>query len=521
MNRSNLNKKVFPKLSEALPTIENTFFRSPLTDKKRKEAIFSCPKSSTMKYLPPAVNDIASTTTKKADSVIIFEPKTEPIFEPKAFYELVTAKNTTRRTDLRRTFQRRQQSIHQSYSGGGFAQAQQTQDTASIAPLKTPAPNNHPASSKQQSFCGRASLPVLPTINNASASVKEETIPEANKVLTEEPTVCYIKEKRRTQTSPQLEEAKPTSREKKFQHRNIANNMFRAKNSEAHLEWESISALSATILSVARPKYLHQNFAPSIGMGKVEEKTKRAGISNKLEEVSNYPSTNNHTFRNSNKFKEYNSQSSNIQNQGVTTISIKTHKNRKNIFTWICKLYKKITSNFNIFSFRPLNSETHFRAQEQITSNIGYMDINNTELKVLQNPTKNMGRSVISTGVLQILNIYIFQQHSMRNSCWLSFLFWIMSFFKDLNEYQSQGVIDYIIRTPAPEYSRKYLEMLLIEKYSTTSNVQSLIINPADYPSRPQDSRINRFNTQQKIMGKSIFLPTMKPDNTSNQKGTP
>ncbi|PVU92670.1 hypothetical protein BB561_003688 [Smittium simulii] len=62
--------EVYHKLAEALPTIEDIFFCSPLTDKERKEKKFSCLKSSTIKYLPPAVNETASTTTKRADSVL-------------------------------------------------------------------------------------------------------------------------------------------------------------------------------------------------------------------------------------------------------------------------------------------------------------------------------------------------------------------------------------------------------------------------------------------------------------------
>ncbi|PVU91170.1 hypothetical protein BB561_004537 [Smittium simulii] len=184
MGRSNLNQKVDAilydrniHLAEALQTIEENVFRLSLTDKKRKELIFSCPKSSTMKCLPPSVKDTALATAKRVDSVLynlqatlvnitrqiylfvhqkllnnleifpedndivfvhnirIFEPETGSLFDPKAFKALVTAKNATRKTFLRRHFQRRQQSAHQSYSFNGFAQAQQTQATASTAPI--------------------------------------------------------------------------------------------------------------------------------------------------------------------------------------------------------------------------------------------------------------------------------------------------------------------------------------------------------------------------------------------------
>ncbi|PVU88461.1 hypothetical protein BB561_005845 [Smittium simulii] len=156
---------VYSKLEKAFPAIENIFFCSPLTDKEIKEAIFSCSKSSTIKYLLPSANEIASTTAKKADSngtvhseinlakkpLQISEPETNPLFEPEAFNALDTAKNATRRASLRRLFQKPQQSTHESYSDSGFAQTQQTQATAPTAPTNNPAPNN------QQSFCGRGS----------------------------------------------------------------------------------------------------------------------------------------------------------------------------------------------------------------------------------------------------------------------------------------------------------------------------------------------------------------------------
>ncbi|PVU94991.1 hypothetical protein BB561_002124 [Smittium simulii] len=35
----------YPELIEALPSIEEDFFRSPLTDEERKNALYSCPKN--------------------------------------------------------------------------------------------------------------------------------------------------------------------------------------------------------------------------------------------------------------------------------------------------------------------------------------------------------------------------------------------------------------------------------------------------------------------------------------------
>ncbi|OMJ13777.1 hypothetical protein AYI69_g8856 [Smittium culicis] len=61
---------VYPELIEALPSIEEDFFRTPLTEEERKIAIHSCPKTSSMIYIPPPLNDSASSAVKKADSVL-------------------------------------------------------------------------------------------------------------------------------------------------------------------------------------------------------------------------------------------------------------------------------------------------------------------------------------------------------------------------------------------------------------------------------------------------------------------
>ncbi|PVU88819.1 hypothetical protein BB561_005683 [Smittium simulii] len=162
-NMSATYLEVYTKLIDALPTIEENFFRSPLTDKKKKNS-----------------NETSSTTSNRAGSVLynlqatlanitrpidlfvhqkllnnpeiipednnivflrmdtvhreinlagkppqISESETEPLFKPEAFNEL-------------------------SYSGCGIAQVQKAQATASTAPSNNPAPNNHSAANNQQ-----------------------------------------------------------------------------------------------------------------------------------------------------------------------------------------------------------------------------------------------------------------------------------------------------------------------------------------------------------------------------------
>ncbi|OMJ20059.1 hypothetical protein AYI70_g4345 [Smittium culicis] len=60
----------FPELSEANPLAEEDFFRNQLTEEERKGMLYSFPKSNVMHYIPPALNDTASTAVKKVDTTL-------------------------------------------------------------------------------------------------------------------------------------------------------------------------------------------------------------------------------------------------------------------------------------------------------------------------------------------------------------------------------------------------------------------------------------------------------------------
>ncbi|OMJ28054.1 hypothetical protein AYI69_g2484 [Smittium culicis] len=61
---------VYPEIFIALPSIEEDFFSTPLTEDERKDAIYSCPKSSSMNYQPPPLKDSSSAAVKKADTTL-------------------------------------------------------------------------------------------------------------------------------------------------------------------------------------------------------------------------------------------------------------------------------------------------------------------------------------------------------------------------------------------------------------------------------------------------------------------
>ncbi|OMJ24830.1 hypothetical protein AYI69_g4506 [Smittium culicis] len=59
----------YPELIEALPHVEVGFYRSPLTEGDRKIVIHSCPKTISVNYYPPLLNEYVSISVKKTDSV--------------------------------------------------------------------------------------------------------------------------------------------------------------------------------------------------------------------------------------------------------------------------------------------------------------------------------------------------------------------------------------------------------------------------------------------------------------------
>ncbi|PVU92617.1 hypothetical protein BB561_003725 [Smittium simulii] len=148
---------------------------------------------------------------------------------------------------------------------------------------------------------------------------------------------------------------------------------------------EEFLALSAKKDIEKVPAHIYQNFAPSIGIGEITknknfgiferspyyekkkeicgihikgtEKTKRARVSDKLKQVSNYSSINDHTFKNGNKFKNDCTQDFNSQYQRLTLRSFKIYKSRNNILTWISKLYRKSKGSVNISFLRLINVE--------------------------------------------------------------------------------------------------------------------------------------------------------------------
>ncbi|OMJ12448.1 hypothetical protein AYI70_g9117, partial [Smittium culicis] len=60
----------YPALIEAIPSMDEDFFRSPLEDEVRKDIIYECPKFISMNYQPPPLNDAAPPNAKKTDATL-------------------------------------------------------------------------------------------------------------------------------------------------------------------------------------------------------------------------------------------------------------------------------------------------------------------------------------------------------------------------------------------------------------------------------------------------------------------
>ncbi|PVU93757.1 hypothetical protein BB561_003051 [Smittium simulii] len=251
------------------------------------------------------------------------------------------------------------------------------------------------------------------------------------------------------------------------------------------------------------PHTFHQNFAPVIGIGDITENTD-FGI---LRQSPYYSS----------------------KDQELTQRSAKTHKSRKDTLMYIGKLYRKAKSNVSSSSYKPLNAETSLRAQKQITSKMEYMDIishfyraNNIELNAIKNLISNMKQTVISASNFKS---NFFTDYS--NTAWgivAGPLIFLETLCADiLRKYYYAFITKKIWGydfTQISRDSRKCLEILPKNKYSTTSDLSTVNIKPSGSPSRPQGSRAKCLSTQLLIKSKFILLSILKPDNTSNQKGT-
>ncbi|PVU97922.1 hypothetical protein BB561_000170 [Smittium simulii] len=274
------------------------------------------------------------------------------------------------------------------------------------------------------------------------------------------------------------------------------------------------------------PPHNLPNFAPIIGMGEItedkyfciyrkssyyrgnkrnmcgiyikdSEKTKKAGGSDKLKEVSNHPA------------------------QTITHLEIVINLKEMKL--------KFPTSSSKV---------------EHMEINICSCQAYDTEPIVLKNLINSMEQTVISSREYRIRNLYRYQYHRIRDSCCYRFyselqttletlmhindkeLLTILYAFQ-LQSVVCRSVLIYSGNNTKLSYVRKYLEMLIINKYSNTSNLRTDNIKPTDAPSklslvpRPQSSRTKCLSTQLRIVGKIMILPTLEPDNTSDQKDTP
>ncbi|OMH82365.1 hypothetical protein AX774_g4152, partial [Zancudomyces culisetae] len=62
--------ELYKELQEALPTVTEDFFKSPLSDINRKKFFAAVPRNSAMDYDPPAVNVKLSSSAKRTDAAM-------------------------------------------------------------------------------------------------------------------------------------------------------------------------------------------------------------------------------------------------------------------------------------------------------------------------------------------------------------------------------------------------------------------------------------------------------------------
>ncbi|PVU87435.1 hypothetical protein BB561_006330 [Smittium simulii] len=60
--------QTYPRLIEALPSIDTDFFWSPLSDEEKRDIVQTCPQTMGMMYMQPPINDAAAAPIKKLDN---------------------------------------------------------------------------------------------------------------------------------------------------------------------------------------------------------------------------------------------------------------------------------------------------------------------------------------------------------------------------------------------------------------------------------------------------------------------
>ncbi|PVU95737.1 hypothetical protein BB561_001651 [Smittium simulii] len=60
----------YPRLIEAIPSLESDFFRSPILEEEKKGIIYKCPKFLGMKYSRPPLNEAATSAVRKNDAAL-------------------------------------------------------------------------------------------------------------------------------------------------------------------------------------------------------------------------------------------------------------------------------------------------------------------------------------------------------------------------------------------------------------------------------------------------------------------
>ncbi|OMJ14363.1 hypothetical protein AYI69_g8629 [Smittium culicis] len=164
------NLTAYPELTEALPSIEEDFFRSLLTEEERKFAIQFYPRTISNNYNPPLLKDSASSAVKKADTDILHkglelpgkptrlvDSDTKTLMGQKALDALIAKKPASKRQRVQPISKRKQSSNNKDFNSSNTVMAQSTS-----AATSADTSSGHKTSDRQPQeahpLCGRAKL---------------------------------------------------------------------------------------------------------------------------------------------------------------------------------------------------------------------------------------------------------------------------------------------------------------------------------------------------------------------------
>ncbi|OMJ16708.1 hypothetical protein AYI69_g7723 [Smittium culicis] len=435
---------VYPELVNALPSIEQDFFCTPLTEDELKDAIYSCPRSSSMNYQPPLLNDSSSAAVKKADTNLNGTQNS-------TFSKPATAQNNEAEITPAATNSHLQTS---NFRGRGHGRGR----------------GSHLEKTHRQQG-------PEPEIQGVQGGIErlERFGKEVAAQISADGTAAINITPATQQTKDQPRGPPDTDRGSRF---------ALIKKALSRKFIRRLQVQSTVIRTVTKSAYFLQNPPPDISMGENTGNPDfsilgRSADSRELEETM-FDEHRHSVFQanrsgNADKLARIDPQGPYFQYQGPQTRGHKNHESWDGDFEMSGEFHWKGTGHVYSPDAGTINVEKALRAEERLPRQDEIMDIEcysdgtiNPESTILDQPAEIMEWFALPTREPRTGDIYRCQRHGMGDRCGLPILLGIVESLGGVDSHQRQGIINNIICTPAPECCRT-LGISLLRQYHDIS----------------------------------------------------